>query len=393
MVRQIKRCFDHDPVNRGRQRELDIAKGLIVIRMAISHSIEILGWFLAPETGGFTWHDFDMMIKDTVPVFLLCMGISMCYSKKQTSGELLRRALTMGRVVLLLELFRTVIPCFLEWVIFRDFESINYRYQVVCVDVLQFATLALFVMALFKRCGLSRKVMLIIAALCSVAGQLLSGVTTGSVAGDMAAGFLWHSYYAAYFPLLSWLIVPVLGYVTGYAWLRLRDKETFFRWVTPIGLVFVLLYYGTMALAGEWYYFSGGNFCSINLIDVAFVYVVFFVVLGICHYLDKWVPFVAGYFRSMGSRLNSVYCIHWTIYAFLYLFLLCVVGDNYVPDWLVIPVALAVVVVADLLSRLYKSFVAKRRAAAVSAVSAAATDAADAAASVPAPSSDDTKPA
>ena len=58
MFRQLANCFDEAPVNLDRQRELDIAKGFVIIFMVISHGIEILGWFFDPQNaGGFFWHD------------------------------------------------------------------------------------------------------------------------------------------------------------------------------------------------------------------------------------------------------------------------------------------------------------------------------------------------
>jgi RsiW-degrading membrane proteinase PrsW (M82 family) len=76
MVKKIINCFDKDPVNLGRQRELDIAKGIFIIFMSFSHCIEILGWFFDPNSSvGASWHDFDMVIKSLVLVVISCMGI------------------------------------------------------------------------------------------------------------------------------------------------------------------------------------------------------------------------------------------------------------------------------------------------------------------------------
>ena len=49
MFKKIINCFSNDPVNLGRQREIDIAKGIALLFMTFSHSIEILGWFFDPS--------------------------------------------------------------------------------------------------------------------------------------------------------------------------------------------------------------------------------------------------------------------------------------------------------------------------------------------------------
>ena len=186
MINILKNCFDKDPVNLGRQKELDIAKGIALIFMTISHSIEILGWFFDPQIASIpSWADVDAVIKSVAPIFIFCMGISLCYSRKKSEKDLLGRVLSLAGMVVALEICRTIIPCFIEWLVFRDIDSIRYAYQFLCVDVLQFATLALLVITLFKKLQLKPLGMLAVATICSVIGQLLQGVSTGSVMAQL----------------------------------------------------------------------------------------------------------------------------------------------------------------------------------------------------------------
>jgi uncharacterized membrane protein len=362
MFKKIINCFDKAPVNLGRQRELDVAKGIFIIFMSFSHCIEILGWFFDPNSSvGASWHDFDMVIKSLVLVVISCMGISLCYSSRESAGSLFRRALGMLGVVILLEFSRTIIPCFIEWLIFRDFESIRYAYQFLSVDILQFVTLAFSVIALFKKLKLKQTTMLLISAFLSVIGQLLQGVSTGSFIGDIAVGYLWHSHDAAYFPLLNWLFALVIGYVFGHAYLHLRDKDTFYKIVTPISLFISVLYFVSMVLVGKWYYFSGECYCGIGLLDVIFMYAVFFAIAGTSYFVSRGLPRISHHLESMGIRISSIYCIHWVTYAFLYLILTCVMGNSFVPTWAVIPTAILVLIVADSVSLFYKKITSNRR--------------------------------
>ena len=58
----IGNCFDKQPVNTGRQRELDVAKGIIIIFMLLSHAIEIVGWYFEPHAAdGFFWYGFSFV--------------------------------------------------------------------------------------------------------------------------------------------------------------------------------------------------------------------------------------------------------------------------------------------------------------------------------------------
>ena len=42
MIRKIRDCFNKEPVNLGRQTELDIAKGIAIIFMVFCHAFEML---------------------------------------------------------------------------------------------------------------------------------------------------------------------------------------------------------------------------------------------------------------------------------------------------------------------------------------------------------------
>ena len=220
-----------------------------------------------------------------------------------------------------------------------------------CADILQFAALAMLVIALFKKCKLKPAVMVLIAALCSVAGQLLQWVSVGSTVGDAVVGFLWRSNDYSYFPLLSWLIFPVCGYAFGGLWQRLQNKETFFRWVTPISWVISIAYFASMVLVGE-HYLSGGDYYGIGIGDAFFAFIVCFAMIGLGYYLTKLGGGVSKWLRSLGRRACSLYCIHWTFYSFLLLLLICVC-ENYVSQWMILPIGILTIAVSDLLSRLY----------------------------------------
>ena len=265
-----------------------------------------------------------------------------------------RRAVKTAGIVLLFEIARTVLPGLLQWVISGDPECIEYVDIFFSVDILQFVTMAMLVIALFKKMKLKPFVMVIIAAICSVVGQLLQGVSTGSYIGDVAVGFLWHSREYAYFPLLNWLIIPVCGYAFSSIWQRIQDKGRFFRLVTPISWIISVVYFASMVFLGE-YYLSGYEYYGLGILDAAFSLIVCFAMIGVGYYLKKWGGCVADWLSSMGNRVTSIYCIHWTIYCFLYVFLFCFL-ENYISQWLIIPVSALVLVVSDLLSRLYKKY-------------------------------------
>ena len=364
MVKRIKGCFGQEPVNLGRQRELDMAKGLAIVFMVLCHGFEILCDFFDPAISS----DVAYFILDVVlggsfaaPVFLFCMGISFAYSRRSGPGDMLRRAGKTAGLALLLEIFRMILPGLLHCGISGDPSCfIDYVYGFFSVDILQLATMVLLVMALFKKLNLKPMVMVAIAAVFSVGGQLLQWVTTGSDVGDIVVGYLWKSHDYAYFPLLSWLIFPVCGYAFSSAWQRLEDKEKFFRLVTPISWAITVVYFASMIPLGE-YYLSGWEYYGMGILDAVFALIVCSVLIGLGYYLNKWGGCVASWLSSMGNRVTSIYCIHWTILCFLYTILLCCF-ESYIPQWVMLGGSVLVLVVSDLSSRLYEKFKKSYRA-------------------------------
>ena len=62
MISKIKDCFNKEPINLGRQTELDIAKGIAIIFMVFCHAFEMLCWFFNPEIST----DFAYVLLDVI---------------------------------------------------------------------------------------------------------------------------------------------------------------------------------------------------------------------------------------------------------------------------------------------------------------------------------------
>ena len=129
MISKIRNCFEKEPVNLGRQNELDIAKGIAVIFMVLCHGFEIMSWFFDPEIS----YEISYFILDVVlggsfaaPVFMFCMGLSFAYSRKSDAGDMFRRAVKTAGIVFLFEIARTALPGLLQWLMSGDPECIEY---------------------------------------------------------------------------------------------------------------------------------------------------------------------------------------------------------------------------------------------------------------------------
>lgn len=289
------------------------------------------------------------------------MVISLCYSRKSTPKALTKRSLNLLGIIILLELFRTLIPGLIEWFITKDPETIEYLYDSLCVDILNFAMLSLLVIALFKKLKLKPIVMFIIACVFSIAGQLLQNVSAGVYFLDVICGYIWLTYDLSFFPLLNFFIFLVSGYIFGQAWIKIKDKETFFKITTPICLGITLIYYISMAVVKEWYYFSNGYFYGIGFIDSIFTLIIYLGMIGLGYYLHRLFKDKINFLASMGSRVTSFYCIQWVIISILFLVCLIIIGDSYLPQWSIIPVSIITIILSYIISLKYKEIKLKQQ--------------------------------
>jgi uncharacterized membrane protein len=114
----IRNCFGAEPVNNGRQPELDMAKGLAIVFMVWTHVFEEL----SPGSEGV----MVMLVRNILggpfaaPIFMICMGIGISYSKKSSPQKLLHRGIGLFGTGLLLNMFRFVVPDLLKYALTND---------------------------------------------------------------------------------------------------------------------------------------------------------------------------------------------------------------------------------------------------------------------------------
>lgn len=76
------KIFTNEKVNCGRQRELDVAKGLAVIFMVLVHVYEVYGGSVEGTTFS---HVVEFLgSPPAAPVFMFLLGVGVVYSRKNT---------------------------------------------------------------------------------------------------------------------------------------------------------------------------------------------------------------------------------------------------------------------------------------------------------------------
>lgn len=315
-----EKVFSKEIVNSGRQPELDLAKAVLIFCLALVHCIIEC----TPEeqlAHGIPFL-FDSVIGGPLgaPMFMFAMGFGMVYTKRAAPRDYVRRGLRIGLTGYVLNLCRFLVPFLAGYLMTGDFEKYiePLPYRVLGNDMLQFAALAMVMIALFVRLRLSNVTMLFICLVMSAAGTFLNGVDAGSPAGNIFLGYLIGTEDASGavssdFPLLNWLIVPVSGYVFGGLLQHVKNKSLFYRILSTAGILVCAVYFPP-AIRGGWGMFGEGQNCyyHISTTDALVSIAAAVGILGIYHMI---VPCLSGRaldcVTEISRNVNRVYCIHW----------------------------------------------------------------------------------
>lgn len=281
------------------------------------------------------------------PVFMFLMGVGWVYSRRSTPEVLLRRGLGLLGMGYLLSVLRGVLPNLLHFaVVGSPYYLGQGLQQLVFVDILQFSGLAMMAFALIKWLELSpRAIVAVTLGLVVFNGVLAYGVgvvrfeevlvTLGDSYAAIVAGsgqlFFEHvlGLFVGYnglsfFPFLTWMVYPLLGYLFGYQLIRSQNQGLFY---TVSGLIGVAIYYGITYVVDyvlEWdnllysasaYYHHQG---IENLIATGFL----LLFIGVCYWAGKVIPrWLEKPIVRWSANVTDIYFIHWVIIGWLGVFM------------------------------------------------------------------------
>ncbi len=214
--------FANEKVNTGRQPELDLLKAIAVFGMIVIHVFLDLGKNVMP-----TAVDDYFTFLFGADIFMICMGIGMCYMRKQTPASYLMRGIGLLTIGQFLNILRNSIPNLIAyWITGKQFFIAN-SLLVLQSDILSFAGLAFLLIALFKVFHLKNRTILGI----GVALNLTSLILWNTVAPpqnylvSQLVGYFIITDAEAYFPLFCYFIFVAFGLFVGEYYPRIKDKH------------------------------------------------------------------------------------------------------------------------------------------------------------------------
>ena len=333
LIEKVKGCFDEAPINTGRQVEMDLARAIPVFCLPFVHTvIECTPVERIYDPIPFF---FNIVIGQPLgaPMFLFAMGACISYSRRNSPQNQMLRGATLFVAGFLLNVLRFFIPYMTGYLLTGEADKYltPLPYRVFGNDVLQFAGLFFLLIGFLCYLKVPDKGIVLIAAIMSVCGSLIRHFDTGNVVLNIALGHFMGTedtaglYVMSDFPLLNWFIVPVCGYVFGKALLHLKDKDTFYKIVTPVPFVLYIAFcvieyvleFGQMGTGDTLLYCENCYYHALWYDTLGFA--IFAVsMLGVYHFIMKVLSGLPRKFIiSLSRNITHVYVVHWFLVVML----------------------------------------------------------------------------
>ncbi len=304
--------------NRQRQSEIDIAKGLAVFFMILVH---FCSTFLDTAYNGTIFDDVIsfMGCVPAAPVFMFVMGVGFVYSKKQEPEKLFRRGLYIFFGGYILNFFRGVLPLLignkLGYYELPQTTLPGYGYLFE-VDILQFAGMAMIIVAFLKGVKISEVFYPFAAVFAAVISPYMWQIKTQQPILDIILSPVLGGTEYTYHPVFSWIFYPLMGAFFGWLLIRVKDKNAFYATasIVSVFILFIGLFYSYKhpeydfgIVTGEVYnYFQHGILS--NLIFVAAI----ICWLALWNLLMPLIPqFIKKKLTFWSKATTPMYVIHW----------------------------------------------------------------------------------
>ena len=316
----------NDPVNKGRQVELDLAKYLSTIFMFFLHCLMVtsgfrnnISFYMQRGIGQFLGCPF------AAPVFMFLMGTGIVYSKNADPVYLVKRGISMILLGFVVNIGEFFLPHYLagkllgEWNIFPTAGGL----LLFCVDILAFAGMAMILIGVIRKLEMPAWQMVITALGMSVIGSFLRFHDFGGAVPNLLTGYLIGSAggFTA-FPLFNWFVFPAAGVLFGEYYIRSDDPERLLRF-WPLGLAASTVYFVASWTIPGGFLSEIHHYYFMTTIDAMFCLMCVYGFIGFCYFVTLLLSDSAKEFVSKtGKNVNIIYVLQWFLIPVTYI-LIC----------------------------------------------------------------------
>ena len=364
--------FAKEVVNRERQPELDLLKAVCIVAMIFNHTLVDCTMSGGDSTSVGIFDHISYFINEILVVligavpFMMCMGIGMCYSKRQQPVHYLVRGFMLLTVAQLLNLFRNVLPNLIAYWVTDQQWFIAQAFLILQADILSFAGLSLFLMALLKKLKIPPiGIAGVGLALNFIAYAIYYFVITPGGFEQTPDNFLLSQFLGyfiltnaeSYFPLCCNFVFVATGYWIGTRYPYIADKNGLANRILLICTPLTVAYYCVRAFVGipflpefqsDFQYNMNPFTDAIGAILNSLVFLC--LLYKITRLTNNKVPKLLGHFSY---NINAYYCI-----SFLFILpmqtLLMATQGHLMEDYLGMIYAVVVIVLCYFIIELWK---------------------------------------
>lgn len=202
--------LSRDRVNTGRQPEIDILKAFCIGWMILLHTQECCA---ETENLAFVVSDYACTFTGAA-AFMICMGLGVRYSRRQSPKEWLNRGWELLTVGQLLNLCRNALPNLIAWWLSGKQFFIANALLVIQADILSFAGLAYLLLAGLRVLRLPDGGVLGLGIALNLASALLYSAMKypENYLLSQLMGYFVVTNAESYFPLCSYYVFVAFGY-------------------------------------------------------------------------------------------------------------------------------------------------------------------------------------
>lgn len=361
----MEQIFSKQIVNSGRQKELDFAKGLAIIFMVLVHT----GEYFQGESGELYERIVEFLgSPPAAPIFMMLLGVGIVYSKKNSAEELLKRGIILLIGGYIFNIFREGIPYML---LAKRTGDITYiveaKAYLVGIDILAFAGLTFLFFGLIKKFNIKDKYIPVIWCGFASLNLMLRGISFENNTLNAVGGLFWGTFENSWFPFLTWIFYPILGYFFALLLIRCKDKDVFYKWIlVSMGILTSVLWlyayindvrFGAFGELYQTEYYHHDLMGNMVLGTFALFW------LSLCFYVLKVIPEgIYRVFARWSRNTNMIYCIYYLMLGWL---ILIIEAEAQSPK-IVMIIAISVFIATDLVCMAIQRYIKPKRAKAQS---------------------------
>ncbi len=321
-----------EEVNTGRQRELDLVKGFLMIMIVFIHSFQTIANQAAIESAVYKIL-FSFFMPTGACLYLFCMGFGSVFTKRNQPGDLVKNGLkllwfqALSNIIYALCL---IIPFYLRNAILGEVEGTVEAYHVTVYGMLTFVNIffisgmCYLVLAIYKAIRMPLIGYIISAIVVGIVSPYLGTICSENEALnwilDMTFGGKGETSFC-FFPYLSYVF---LGYVFAKLLRKIqeKDKAEFYLKSGIISAVIVAVWMGFVI----WKYPNLDEFFTYMTLQYRIpglakvigsccsILLYFAIAYGIAPMIEKW-KFAYRKLTEYSKNISKLYAIHIGIYC------------------------------------------------------------------------------